>query len=73
MSVTCSGQIPVFTAFALTGKDLRNVLNEAAILSVQSGKDRITEETVMAAFGRFTAGPERKVPPPGWGGGGNEY
>eukprot|EP00667_Euglena_gracilis_P000833 EG_transcript_833 len=43
-----------------SGKDLHNLLNEAAILTVQYDMPHITQDVLTFALNRFAAGPDRK-------------
>ena len=44
-----------------TGADLANLMNEAALLSARSGKNKIAGEEIENAIDRVIAGPERKT------------
>jgi cell division protease FtsH len=44
----------------MSGADLKNVMNEAAILAARLGQKTITELDVMKAIEKVTLGPERK-------------
>jgi len=44
----------------MSGADLKNVMNEAAILAARKGQKTITELDVMKAIEKVTLGPERK-------------
>ncbi len=43
-----------------SGADLRNVLNEAAILSARSNKKRISQQDILDSIEKVMLGPERK-------------
>jgi len=43
-----------------TGADLRNVVNEAALLSARNGHTRVNNDEMFEAIDRVVAGPERK-------------
>jgi cell division protease FtsH len=43
-----------------TGADLKNVLNEAALLAARLGKPKVTSRELYEAVDRVVAGPERK-------------
>ena len=43
-----------------TGADLKNVLNEAAILSARSNKKRISQQDILESIEKVMLGPERK-------------
>lgn len=44
----------------MSGADLKNVMNEAAILAARADRKTITESDVMKAIEKVTLGPERK-------------
>lgn len=44
----------------MSGADLRNVMNEAAILAARKGLKEISEQTIFEAIEKVTLGPERK-------------
>ncbi|RMG98045.1 MAG: ATP-dependent metallopeptidase FtsH/Yme1/Tma family protein [Deltaproteobacteria bacterium] len=44
----------------MSGADLANAMNEAALLAARRGEERITQADIEAAVERIVAGPERK-------------
>ena len=44
-----------------SGADLENLLNEAAILAVRAGKDKIDQEDLIEAMYKVSIGPQRKT------------
>jgi cell division protease FtsH len=47
-------------SYGLTGADLANVMNEAALLAVRAGKPQITQAELAAALKRIMTAPERQ-------------
>jgi cell division protease FtsH len=45
----------------MSGADLRNVMNEAAILAARAGQKTVTERDIFRAIEKVTLGPERKT------------
>jgi len=48
------------TTVGMSGADLRNVMNEAAILAARQSQKTITERDILRAVEKITLGPERK-------------
>jgi cell division protease FtsH len=51
----------------LTGADLANLVDEAAIMTARGGRMRVAQSDLEEAIMRVTSGPERRshlVPPP---------